>query len=350
MDDRRFQIKIDGPAVEKGQISFSMLSRLLKGIQETVYSIALAGIQYDYRQRIRVPGEVKRACELYRVAEETGSYSLTAEIAQAQSMSGIEDIGLYAKNKYLEVLTILKDDQNWNHLNDLIPDSSYRRKILRSISSYCPKAGEGWCMSVGQAGKSFSTLNQGIPESIHKFLVHPIKQDMVVSGELVQLHLDENKLGLYYAPAKKVIHCSYDPELEDYVIASLKEIIQVYGQVQLDNRGIPEKIVDVFEIEGLDLSPLIISDIQSVKNLLRLKEELIIPVDFDLENQEYVLDYPELNISLGTQSREELLAEFCADFLWVWLEYGKGNEDQMSEDAKQLKRRVVSMVHKKESR
>jgi hypothetical protein len=78
--------------------------------------------------------------------EDTGSYSLTAEIAQTQAVSGVEDIGLYAKNKYLEVVTILKDDQNRNQLNDLIPDSSYRRKILRSISSYCPKAGEGWFM------------------------------------------------------------------------------------------------------------------------------------------------------------------------------------------------------------
>lgn len=155
--------------------------------------------------------------------------------------------------------------------------------------------------------------------------------------------------GLYYAPAKKVIHCSYDPELEDYVIASLKEIIQVYGQVQLDNRGIPEKIVDVFEIEALDLSPLVISNIQTDKSVLRLKEELSVPVDFDPENQEYVLDYTELNISLGAQSREELLTEFCVDFYWLWLEYGKGDEDQMSEDAKQLKRRVLSMVHEEES-
>jgi len=180
--------------------------------------------------------------------------------------------------------------------------------------------------------------------SIHKFRVLPATETMVVSGELIQLHLDEKRLGIYYAPAKKVIHCSYEPELEDYIVACLREIIQVYGQVQLDNRGIPEKIVDVIEIENLDLSPLKIREILFENKKLMLRDELSISIGYDQENQEFSLEYLILNISIGAKDRQAILDEFYADFYWVWLEYGICDDAQMSDDARLLKESVCGMV------
>jgi len=106
MEKRRFQITIDGPPVKEGFISFALLGRILKGVQDTVYYLALSDIQYDYRQRIRVPQEVQQACAIYRVVEDKGSYSLTAEIAPPKQVGDVDDIGLAAKNKYLQVVVI----------------------------------------------------------------------------------------------------------------------------------------------------------------------------------------------------------------------------------------------------
>ncbi len=36
MVNRQFKIMVDGPAVESGQISFALLGKILKGIQDTV--------------------------------------------------------------------------------------------------------------------------------------------------------------------------------------------------------------------------------------------------------------------------------------------------------------------------
>lgn len=343
MEKRRFQIKIDGPPVQEGLISFALLGRVLKGVQDTVYYLALSDIQYDYRQRIRVPKEVQQACSIYRVVEDKGSYSLTAEIAPPQQLGGIDDIGLAAKNKYLQVVGCLKKAA-LEGLNEIIPDSNYRRKILRTITSYCPKSGEKWRVGIGDIGQSLTILETDIVRSIRKVLIKPDFEQRKISGELVQVHLDENKLGLYYAPSQRVIHCTYESELEDFIVSNLRETIQVHGRVQMDSRGEPEKIVDVLEIEEIDMSPIEISEIQFDGNVLVLKDNLILSVDFDQESQEFVLNYSEMGIVIGAESREDLIAEFCDDFYWIWQEYAKDDAATMSQGAQKLSKKIKDMV------
>ncbi|WDN88007.1 hypothetical protein BuS5_00975 [Desulfosarcina sp. BuS5] len=348
MENRRFQIKVEGSAVQEGQISFALLGQILKGIQDTVYYLALAELQHDYRQRIRVPLEVKKACAIYRVLEEKGSYCLTAEIAPAQRIGEIEDIGLSVKEKYLEVVNCLKES-SLEGLKNLIPDSNYRRKVLRTIVSYCPKNGAKWHVGIGAIGQIMTILRPELARSIRDILVPPASEQKTISGELVQIHLDENTLGLFYAPAQKVIRCTYDPELEDFIVSNVREIIQVHGKVQMDSRGIPEKIVDVLEIEEIDVSPLEVSEIHADGHVLMLHEELSVPVVFDPESQEFTLDYQDVGIVLGAENREDLLAEFCADFYWVWQEYGKDVEGKMSKSAEKLRSKIRDLVKEEKS-
>lgn len=348
MINRQFEIKVNGLAVEAGQISFALLGKILKGIQDTVYYLALADLQYDYRQRIRVPQDVKQACAIYRVVEKKGSYCLIAEMAPSQQVGGIDDLGLAAKEKYIEVLSCLKENA-LERLNHVVPDSSYRRKVLRTIASYCPKSGEKWEVGIGTFGQERAVLKPDLVKTIRDVLVKPAFEQMMIIGELVQLHLDENKLGLFYAPANKVIHCTYDPELEDFIVSNLRELIQVHGQVQMDGRGVPEKIVDVLEIEEVDLSPVVLSAIHAEGKTLILAEELNISVGFDRESQEFTLEHPILNIIVGSGNREELVAEYCSDFFWLWREYGQGDPLKMSADGQRLRESMLGLVKKESS-
>ncbi len=349
MNDRQFQIKLEGPAAREGRISFSLLSRILHGIQQTMHYLALAGIQYDYRHRIRVPRDIQKACRLYRVLEQRGSYALTAEIAPPASYGDIQDLGGLAKDKYLDLAYILSKDQNWEQLRELLPDSAYRRKVLRSVAEYCPKSGDSWSLSIGAPQKDLHSLTPSLQTAIHNYLVQPMTEYRALTGELVQLHLDENKLGIYYQPAERVVHCIYDPELEDFVIANLRQPVQVYGQVQVDERGMPAKIVDVVEIDGIDLRPLEFSMVPANGRWLVLKRELEVMIEFDQENQEFLLEYPELNIVLGAKTREELWDEFCRDFFWLWAEYGKSNEQDLTGDALKLKKHLEDLVEEEKA-
>ena len=107
MNERSFLIKVGGPAVEQGQIPFMLLSQILRGVQETIYILASAAVEYDFRQRARIPKELQQACELRRVFERQGSYELVAAVAAPQAAGGIEDIGLLCKERYLDILDCL---------------------------------------------------------------------------------------------------------------------------------------------------------------------------------------------------------------------------------------------------
>ena len=69
---------------------------------------------------------------------------------------------------------------------------------------------------------------------IDSILFEPGFEDMTLNGDLVHVHLDENRLGIYCRPARRVLDCFYNPELEDLVVENLKGIVHVTGKVQLD--------------------------------------------------------------------------------------------------------------------
>ena len=115
-------------------------------------------------------------------------------------------------------------------------------------------------------------------------------------------------------------------------------------RVQVDNRGQPEKIVDVLEIEEIDISPIDIFKIHAKGNVLTLNKPLSVSVDFDRESQEFVVEYPEMGIVIGAETREDLITEFCKDFYWVWQEYGQGNVTSMSHGAIKLRQLIKNMV------
>lgn len=344
MENRQFHIKLEGSAVREGRISFLLLSRILHGIQQTVHYLALAGVQYDYRHRIRVPRDIQKACRLYRIMEHRGSYDLTAEMASPAPYGDIQDLGGFVKDKYLSLARILSEKQHWEQLQDILPDSAYRRKVLRSVAEYCPKSGENWNLCIGAPQMPLNPLSPGLQTAIHHYLVQPMTEYRSLTGELVQLHLDENKLGIYYQPAQRVVHCIYDSELEDFIVASLRHLVQVYGQVQMDERGVPAKIVDVVEIDSIDLTPLEVASFDLAGRCLVLKQEIELPIDFDLKAQEFVLEWPELNIFLGAKTREELWDDFVQDFFWLWEEYGKSDVQSLSQDALRLKQRLQELV------
>ena len=177
---------------------------------------------------------------------------------------------------------------------------------------------------------------------IARLLAEPGFEDMTVSGELVRIHLDEHKLGIYYQPTSRVLDCYYDPELEDLIVENLKGIVHVTGRVQLDANGFPDKIVDVSDIRALDLRPLVLKSIETAEGRLVLRRAESVKPSF--EDGEVVFELPDLHIVASGATREDAVEKLFSDLIWLWKEYVLAPHEELSQDARELVERLRGMI------
>jgi hypothetical protein len=165
---------------------------------------------------------------------------------------------------------------------------------------------------------------------------------LTVTGELMRLHLDEHKISILYPPTQRILDCFYDVEIEDFIIGTLKDMIQVTGRVQLDASGHPDKIINATSINELDLSTVKLSKISASDVTLELRQPFIIEPRFS--EQEVILEWPAFHIIASGVTREDAIYTFEEDFVWLWKEYGMANDNELTPDALQLKKDLLALI------
>lgn len=101
-----------------------------------------------------------------------------------------------------------------------------------------------------------------------------------------------------------------------------------------------------FKTEGLanklNLSTVILSKICASGITLELRQPLVI--EPQLLEQEFILKWPAFNIIASGATREEAINTFEEDFVWLWKEYGKYDDNKLSPDALQLKKDLLALA------
>ena len=83
------------------------------------------------------------------------------------------------------------------------------------------------------------------------------RQLMTVTGELIRINFDENKLFIRVRVTARQLECSYSPETEVDLLESRRGLIQVTGEFVIDETGHRLRLTAVNRIEPVDLSPLV---------------------------------------------------------------------------------------------
>ncbi len=343
---RQFVVKIDGPAVINHSVSFKMLASILEGIQNTFYYIAMETVKREVKSRARVPVDIQQACELRRVMEKPGSYQVVAEIPEPlepEMFEGI-DLGKSVMDKYMETAGWISGVQNVRDISEIFPEPRHRTRILKSIEKYSPREGDEWSLVFedGADKRYYGTIDFKGRQKITQVVNVPKFETMTVIGRLMRIHLDEYKMYIQYPPTGKLLEVHYSPDSEDLIIESRDGYIQLNGMVEADEKGDPQRILEVNYIQELDLSPVKLLVVRGEDMAIELKEPLLIEPAF--ENQEVVLYYSNFNIIAAGQDRDEAVQEFEQDFIWLWKEYALAEDELLSEDAITMKLELKDMV------
>jgi hypothetical protein len=336
-------VSIHNEEVTKG-VPLSLLAAVFSGLQDTVYFIATAVSGCELRPRMRVPVNIHETYRLMRVAEYNSAYTLEVVFEEPmQARLPLEpDERNIVLDKYMSLLDALSDADN-QRVFALFPDASWRKRILYSVENHCPKKEDPWYLTFRREVTGCEVqLSAKSRVHIGELLTRRSLEDITVSGELLRIHLDEHKIGIFYQPAKRLLDCYYNPELEDFIVKNLKGIVHITGKVELDSDGLPHKIVDVSDIRALDLSPLVLKSIEAPEGSLILKERQVIEPLF--EDDHVVLEIPDLNIVAGGETRDDAVEKLYSDFIWLWNEYALAPPEGLSQDARDLAEYLRAMV------
>ncbi|NPV51908.1 MAG: hypothetical protein HPY71_00080 [Firmicutes bacterium] len=139
MVEHGLRISIEGEEVRDG-VPLSLLADVFRGVQETVYYIAMAELRYNGRRKVHVPSEILNEYRLIRVAEHNSVYTADIALARPRHMRlPLEtDRRTAVMDKYLEFLRILSaaDSQAVSELSCFLTQRGGERSFVWWVSSW----------------------------------------------------------------------------------------------------------------------------------------------------------------------------------------------------------------------
>lgn len=341
-------LRFFGPRIsEQGEIPLDVLVNTLSGFQQTAFILEAEMEGIAIKRRFKPNESIKKAASLVCGIPLKGSYCVPVYLNQIGEFAPDTETVLDKAFNVLESVASKTEED----FRSLVPDSRFRDKILQAVSTFLPKAGDRWELEYSQTGKAAITLNNATKSRIKDWDISTssVEQEdtvMTVTGELIKIDFSGNCVSIRHPVSQREIECVYLPDIEDTLIDSRRDLIQVTGQFTLDEQGLPTKLTDVTKIEPVDLDHFTISEVSVNGNVFSVEPALEIQPKLDDTKQYMVAEVEDLDLNVCGITREVLVDEIQEHLEMLWIEYASEDDANLTESAKKLKHAVKSRLHK----
>lgn len=340
----KFSLHIEGGIEEGDSVPAVVLSQILINAQR---SFDLIGVHIEgrtVRERARIPSATRSRFQLICKLPMPGCYAIPIELGGKDLLD--EHIGRAMSVFKAIIEGITKHDAK--HITDALPDEGLRHRLLESIRGMTPRADAKWSLKLWDAGDTeFGVLDIGSDEIIRSAIIPAAERatSQVVTGVLTNINFTDRVVTIIYPPTQRLMDCVYDEAVEELLIENRRGLIQVTGQVVLDDEGVPKKIIDVNDIRELDLSSIAVGQIRFNDLILKLKQGLTLEPTMDETNQLLCIVKDDLGIDVFAHTREELVAELNEQIAMLWVEYAQAGDDVLDIEAIKMKKALLAMFN-----
>lgn len=334
------EFRIEGAETEGHTVSVAVLQRALERLQQLALLMGAMAEGYELRQRFKPPAEYRQRYSLRVAVARAGSYAIpfavVDESPQRPLPEAAERPNIAAQMVEAVDATAQGDERR---LRSLIPDSRYRDRALQEIEGLGPQPGERWWASFRANGET-AALRETTWRQARQWLEKTTADQaaMTVTGELVGVKFDETRLSIKHPVTGRLIDCSYLIEIEDQILESRRDLVQVTGEFTLGPDGNPEKLVNVSRIEPVDLSPVEIRELSHSGTTLSAEPPLVFTPVLDESQQLYLATDLELDLHVFAETRDQLLDELADYIVFTWRHYAEADEADLTESAQALGR------------
>ena len=335
------ELRITGSETADDTVPVDVLVRVLEGLQQTALIIAATINQRTVEQRFRPSEQLRQQCEL-RCGPLTHSNSVAVRIGfdpgEPVLFPDPPDERLMGRLLRFAGALARNDTES---LNKIIPDARLRTLAFRKALNYLPQVGQRWNLELWNDGVSPIRLGLAARQAIDEWFRESAEEEMIVTGQLVRIDFETNKVVVRHPLTKKVLRCNYEIGSEDGLLENRRDWVQIHGRFELDRQKNPAKAIHVTRIEPLDLSPLTIDQVRNGSQTLRIEPPLELKPRLDEESKRLlVVEDEEFDLLAFAATREELEAEVLSHILLLWNEYANEELDKLTPVAQKLRERL----------
>ena len=230
--------------------------------------------------------------------------------------------------------------RNAHQLDEAVADPTYRRFMLDALAQAMPAPQSGLSLEVVTNGDrllSSSTVQAFVEDQRRPRL--SAASAGVVNGELIEIDFTARRIRLRLLGAKRDIACSYEDSVEPTLLEHPRELIQVFGSVSVDARGVPRTIEAVDFIRPIQEEEDVSIDSFDVGNrTVRARHPLAVRIRFDREEQLFTAS---LEIETVGETRDDVAEGIVAELRVLWRNYALGDDARLTAGARNLKGRLL---------
>ena len=340
-EQNQTQLDITGVETADHTVAVDVLVRLLDGMQQIVWIIAAAREQVPFNARFRPAEKLRRRYRLRCGLPGKGSYLVPLEIVDEERQRRL--IGNESVLPAMLNFVRAAGNGDADAVNDILPGDRYRDRAFRVLRAFAPKRGERWSASLRSDDNSDKNeaipLNGQLSRNVERWLLAGLEEQatMTVTGELIAIKFDENRLFIRHPVTNRQLECSYLPETEVDLLESRRDLIQVTGQFTLDSEGYPLRLTDVTAVEPVDLSSLEFAQIELNGRKLTAEPPLVFAPELDEDTRQlYVIADVDLDLHVFAYTRNQLVDELTQHLFFIWDAYANADPETLTPQAREL--------------
>jgi hypothetical protein len=343
------EISLHGNEIDSHSVSVDVLVKALEGIQQTVLLLGALQSGIEVKQRFRPTEELRKQYTLICKVPQACCYAMPVELEDKRSQPDINSkqlAGEVLENVQILLKGISSSDET--SIRKILPDTRMRYRALKAIQEFLPKSGDAWTVGYKSGDNAIVKMNPQNSKIVEKWANSTLVEEsanITVTGTLIRVDFEKNLVVLRYAPTGKEIECIYLPEVEDSIVDSRRDLIQVTGSFVVDDDGHPRRLTEVSKIVPLDLSTMVFKSLKSdIGDDFCFNPPLAVDPVLDDSEQLLVIENDELNIHVFGNTREQLESELLEQLEFLWAEYVQENDDALTDDAIALRQALTDRI------
>lgn len=336
------ELKFDGPTVRTLHgAPAEAVAASLYAIQRMVYIIGMRAEGRALSERLKPTIKVKReysvVCRAPREGSHIQPFAVGSRTGEASGAS------LVAREKLLSTLRAFDSGQE-ERLEQVVPSARERWFLAKAASGLLPPEDSGLDVMIRSGSRGPFAFKA---ERARRLLMAydtprpPAIDEETVAGKLRAI--DYGQTIITIKPGQEpALRMDYPLPLEGWLQQNVRRRLKISGRPRLNSRGDISSFAEIYSVSELEPHLEPIDRFMSGGKLFGTNRLLSLPVTVLWADRLFAFFEPALGLDVVVQDLNELRPAVLAELDLVWRQYAQEKEDDLDEEARQVKRALLS--------